>query len=347
MKKKSLFWVLLFMVSVLMIPNCVSAAGLDLSAYTSESLSDAFADEAITDVDFGSYSDEGDKVVIYLFRGEGCLNCINFLNYVKNTLIPKYGEQFKIVSYKFADKVEDRLVSNSYINLLDKTLTFLNQKPSNNVYPTPYIVIGDKTFSEAIDSAKKSQIEAMIQSNTRYNVLEEMEKGTSNVNDNKIFTAEGITFTTNSALSSNHTLKVLPIDAKDIKLGDFNYIAAYDITMCNEATIVPMSNGSFEIRIPVSTRYDMYKVGYINNGNVVEEIDATYDNGYVVFTTTHLSKYAVYGKNKSINASEVSQVEKEKNPETLDNVEIYGIMLILGCITLIGSTVFYRKKRRI
>lgn len=340
MRKKTVFFVLLFMIVTLIMPSRVGAAGLDLSKYTSENLSDAFTDEGITGVDYGNYTDSGDKVVIYLFRGKGCRNCINFLNYVKDTLIPKYGEKFKIVSYKVAESG----VSNTNFSLLDKTADFLNGKSSSGTYPTPYIVIGDQSFSGAIDSTKKSQIEAAIQSDTRYNVLDEMVKGTTNVEDNKIFTDEGITFTTNKALSSNHALKVSPVNAQNIKLGDFTYIVAYDISMYNSGAIVPLSNGSFHIKIPVSTKYDTYKVAYIKNGTVAEEIAAKYENGFVSFTTTHLSEYAIYGKNNDISASTTNG---EKNPETLDSIQLYATLFILGCITLLGSINFYRSKRKI
>lgn len=340
MRKKTVFFALLLMVAALVIPNSVGAAGLDLSKYTSENLSDAFTDEAITGVDYGNYTDSGDKVVIYLFRGKGCRNCINFLNYVKDTLIPKYGEKFKVVSYKVAESG----VTNTNFNLLDKTASFLNGKSSDGTYATPYIVIGDQSFSGAIDNQKKAQIEAAIQSDTRYDVLDEMVKGTTNVEDNKNFTDGGITFTTNKALSSTHTLKVSNINAQNIKLGDFNYIAAYDISMYNGGTIVPLSGGSFRIKIPVSTKYDIYKVAYIKNGSVAEEIAATYQNGFVSFTTTHLSEYAVYGKNNNI----VQNITNgEKNPNTLDSIQLYGAVFILGCVTLLGSTIVYKKKRKI
>lgn len=341
MKKKNVFLILLFMVTTFIIPSSVGAAGLDLSRYTSENLSDAFTDEAITGVDYGNYTDSGDKVVVYLFRGKGCRNCINFLNYVKDTLIPKYGDKFKVISYKVAESG----VSNTNFNLLDKTASFLNGQSSNGTYATPYIVIGDQAFSGAIDSEKKAQIEAIIQSDTRYNVLEEMVKGTTNVEDNKNFTDGGITFTTNKALSSNHTLKVSNINAQNIKLGDFNYIAAYDISMYNGSTIVPLSGGSFRIKIPVSTKYDIYKVAYIKNGTVAEEISATYENGFVSFTTTHLSEYAVYGKNKSNNIS--TDIENgEKNPDTLDSIQLYGTLFTLSCLMLLGSIIVYNKKKK-
>lgn len=340
MRRKNVFFVLLFMVAALITPSKVAASGLDLSKYTSESLSDAFTEEAITGVDYGNYTDSGDKVVIYLFRGKGCGNCINFLNYVKDTLIPKYGDKFKVVSYKVA---ESGVINNNF-NLLDKTASFLNEQSSNGSYTTPYIVIGDQSFSGAIDSQKKAQIEAAIQSDTRYNVLDEMVKGTTNVEDNKVFTDGGITFTTNRAISSNHTLKVSNINAQNVRLGDFNYISAYDISMYHGGAIVPLSNGSFHIKIPVSTKYDIYKVAYIKNGAVVEELDATYENGFVSFTTTHLSEYAIYGKNNNISDSAIAG---EKNPETLDSIQFYLVSFILGCITLLGSTVFYKKKRKI
>lgn len=338
--KKNLFLTLLVIILILILPKSVNAAGLDLTKYTSESLSEAFMDESITGVNYGNYSETGDKVTIYLFRGKGCLNCINFLNYIKDTLIPKYGDRFKVVSYKVAENG----VTNANFNLLNKTASFLNKESEDGTYATPYIVIGDKAFSGYIDTDKKTQIETIIQSNTKYNVLEEMVKGISNVEDNKFFTENGIAITSGDALSSIYTLKVSLTDLNSVKLDGFNYIVAYDITMYNGSIAVPLNDGLFNIKIPVSTKYDTYKVAYIKNGNILEEFDATYENGFISFTTTHLSEYAVYGKNNIKIETSIDKVENEKNPNTLDNIQIYGMLFVLGIIAILGSIVLYKQK---
>lgn len=333
--KKSIYFIgLAILISIFMIPTGVLAEDLDLSIYHSETLQEAFQKENIT-YDFSNYQETSDMVPIYLFRLDGCGNCKGFLNFVANDLLVNHSEKFKIISYEMRNDPIN-------IGLRTKVQNFLGE----SVDVTPYIIIGDKTFSGYIDSTKQTQIkEAIISlynSNDKYDVFEDMQ------DNKKVFSDAGITFTSKKGIDKNYTLKASAIDKSNVKLDDeYNYVTAYDITMYNGATVVPMSNGSFEIRIPVSTKYDMYKVGYINNGNIDEVLDATYDNGYVVFTTTHLSEYAVYGMNhKDINASVTTgNTVSEKNPNTLDNIQIYEFLLGLGLVSFAGSLLVLKKKK--
>jgi hypothetical protein len=68
----------------------------------------------------------------------------------------------------------------------------------------------------------------------------------------------------------------------------------------NNAVTVPLSNTSLTITIPVTKTYKKYKVAYIENGQISETIDASYQNGSITFNTSHLSKYAVYGSNTEV-----------------------------------------------
>ncbi len=333
MKKNIIFMFLILFVSVILIPTSTFAAGLDLTGTTSETLQEAFDAEGITNYDLSNYSETGDKVPIYLFRKDGCVNCKNFLTYIKDVLLPQYGDKFKIVSYELSS-------NQSNFNLLNKVATFFNQ--ASTTYATPYVVVGSKTFSGAIyhNDTMRNEIEKTIQSNTNYDVIDEMMNGNQNINNNKIFTDNDVTFTSDSPLNSGYTLKVSAVDLKNIPLDQFNYIVAYDISMYNGGTIVPLNNGSFQIKLPVSEKYDTYKVAYVDNGSIIETLDSTYENGYVTFTTSHLSEYAVYGMNNSVNSNDVVN---EKNPNTLDGIQKNIIMLILGSLTLFGSTLLYKK----
>lgn len=333
MKKNIIFMFLIILVSVIVIPTSTFALGLDLTGTTSETLSEAFDAESITGYDLSNYSESGDKVPIYVFRKDGCLNCKNFLTYIKEVLLPQYGDKFKVVSYELSGNA-------SNFNLLDKVATFFNQKQT--AYATPYVVVGSKTFSGAIyhDSSMRAEIEATIKSNDTYDVIDEMVNGNQNINNNKIFTDNDVTFISEGILSSSYTLKASAVDLKNITLDQFNYVAAYDISMYNGGTIVPLTNGSFQIKIPVAEVYDTYKVAYVDNGAIAEVLDATYENGFVTFTTTHLSEYAVYGMNNPVSSSDVVN---EKNPNTIDGIQKNIIMLILGSITLFGSTLLYKR----
>lgn len=333
--KKGIYLVgLAILLSVFMIPTSAYAEDLDLSRYHSETLQEAFQKENIT-YDFSNYQETSDMVPVYLFRLDGCGNCKGFLNFVASDLLVNHKEKFKIVSYEMRNDPIN-------IGLRDKVQNFLGE----SVNVTPYIIIGDKTFSGYIDSTKQTQIkEAIISlynSNDKYDVFDDMQ------NNKKVFSDADITFTSEKGIDKNYTLKATKIDASNVKLDDeYSYLTAYDITMYNGVTVVPMNNGSFEIRIPVDTKYDMYKVGYINSGNIAEVLDATYDNGFVVFTTTHLSEYAVYGKNRrGIDTSvAVDNTVTEQNPNTLDNIQTFEIILGIGLLSLAGSMLVLKKKR--
>lgn len=334
MKKNIYFIGLAILISIFMIPTSAFAEDLDLSKYHSENLQEAFQKESIT-YDFTNYQETDDMVPVYLFRLDGCGNCKGFLNFVANDLLVNHKEKFKIISYEMRNDPIN-------LNLRTKVQNFLGEK----VDVTPYIIIGDKTFSGYIDSTKQSQIkEAIISlynSDDRYDVFDEMQ------DNKKVFSDAGITFTSKKGIDKNYTLKASEIDKSDVKLdNEYSYVTAYDITMYNGTTVVPMSDGSFEIRIPVSTKYDMYKVGYINNGSILEVLDATYDNSYVVFTTTHLSEYAVYGMNhKDMDASITTDNKvSEKNPNTFDNIQIFEILLGIGFLSLTGSLLVLKKKK--
>jgi len=330
-KTKTILFIILLM-SIMLFPSCVLAKDFTLIGTTSETISEAFDAEGITGYDLSNYSETGDKVAIYLFRKNGCINCKNFLTYVKEVLLPNYGDKFKLISYELSS-------NQSNFNLLDKVATFFNKGQST--YTTPFVVVGNKTFSGAIyhDNNKRAEIEATIQSGTTYNVIDEMTNGNENINNNKIFNDNNITLTSEQLLNSNYTLKATAIDRKNIRLDSFNYISAYDIAMYHNGIIIPLKNGSFQIKIPVTENYDVYKVAYIENGNIKETLEATMENGFITFTTSHLSEYAIYGMNHVSSSDQVT----EENPNTLDNSQISMILLVLGAITLIGSISLYKK----
>ena len=327
----------IILVSVIMIPFSVSAEDLDLSRYASESLEDAFQAEGITNYDLTNYQETDDRATIYLFRLDGCGNCRNFLNYVASSLLTNYGDKFKVVSYEMRNNPLN-------LSLRDKIQAYLGE----SVAVTPYIIIGDKTFNGFIDSTKQKQIEeaimALYNSNDKYDVLDEMQDKLKNFEDG------GITFTSAKGLDKNYVLKVSSVNYSDLKLNDqYSYVAGYDITMYNGSVVVPLSNGSFKIRIPVSIKYDTYKVAYVNGGQINEVFDATYDNGYVQFTTTHLSEYVVYGSN-NINNSAVtnvnsSNVSNEKNPQTIDMIQFYVVLFAIGCVGIFGSLKALKKRK--
>ena len=115
----------------------------------------------------------------------------------------------------------------------------------------------------------------------------------------------------------------------------------YDIYMADENdNIVDMGNGTYKIKIELNDtlkKYEEYQVIYISEDNTVELIDAKVDGNYVVFNTTHLSKYGIVG----------SEIRKTgniiTNPKTADSVVTYG--LILGALLITAGMVLFRIRK--
>ncbi len=122
MKKNISIMILIMLTLVFIIPFKVDAAVIDLSKYTSEDLVTTFNIEGITNYDLTKYNTPNNKRVnIYIFRGDGCLNCKNlYTNYIANSLLSSHGDKIKIISYE---------VKNNKINygLLDAAKTLINE----------------------------------------------------------------------------------------------------------------------------------------------------------------------------------------------------------------------------
>ena len=142
-----------------------------------------------------------------------------------------------------------------------------------------------------------------------------------------------VVFTSKNELNKAYVLRTKGIKVSDLTLDGYLPISGYDISVYNGSEIVEMQNGEFEITIPVAVKYDNYVVAYIKDGKIIETIDATYKDGFVTFKTSHLSEYAVFGKNLS-NTSETTK-ETEKNPQTGDNILVILAGLLLSGMALI------------
>lgn len=161
-----------------------------------------------------------------------------------------------------------------------------------------------------------------------------------------------VEFESEDALPSNYVLKVVEKvldnvenvissvkdmilnNNSDVTIDNPTILTTYDINVTDGVDVVSMENGKYTINIKVEdsmfSKYNTFKVAYINDNGVVEEIlDATNKNGYVVFETTHLSTYSVIG----YNTTEVN--EEIKNPQTFDGILGY---VGLSVISLFGLT---------
>lgn len=161
--------------------------------------------------------------------------------------------------------------------------------------------------------------------------------------DEKIYSLKSdlnVVFTSKNELNNAYVLITKGIKVSDLTLDGYLPISGYDINVYNGNEIVEMKDGEFEIIIPVAVKYDKYVVAYVKDGKIVETIDATYNDGFVTFKTSHLSEYAVFGKNTEDSSKEVIN-ETEKNPQTGDNVlfAFAGLLLSAGALLLVGSKI--------
>lgn len=103
-------------------------------------------------------------------------------------------------------------------------------------------------------------------------------------------------------------------------LKDNNVISLYDISLYDSNNIKKnVSNSLINVSIPLTgdlIGYDTYKVIYIKDDGVIsdEVFETNVSDGYIKFSTTHLSMYGIVGiKNK---------VEEEKNVIDLSNISV-------------------------
>ena len=130
-------------------------------------------------------------------------------------------------------------------------------------------------------------------------------------------------------------------ESQNTKVTDTKVLATYDITVTDGQNIVPMENGKFTISIrideEVANKYNSFKAAYINDeGKVEEVIDASKNDEYITFETTHLSTYSVIGYNAI--ATEI------ENPQTGDNIIAYALLGIISIIGLSGASVYMKKR---
>ena len=163
--------ILLFM-SILFIPLFVNAEVKVLG------LKDTLEEKGITIAD-SNYSETNEQIKIYLFRWSSCSHCYDFLVYL-NSIIPEYGEMFKLRSYETTTNSDNQLV-------MEKVKKYFGEADKTGV---PYIVIGKKTFYGFGDSMKNDIIEAIkteYETSEKFDVFDALEEKESKKNPNDGF----------------------------------------------------------------------------------------------------------------------------------------------------------------
>ena len=135
---------------------------INLEKYETKNLKETLKVENI-ELKNTKYAEDEKQATIYLFRGDGCHYCQNFLNFL-NSISEEYGKYFKLVSFEVWS-------SQANSELMDKISLFMGSQASG----VPYIIIGDKVFpgyAEEYDDGIKSAIKSLYESDEKYDVFE-------------------------------------------------------------------------------------------------------------------------------------------------------------------------------
>lgn len=134
--------------------------------YESLNLDEALTQENI-EHDFSNYKENDKQAVIYLFRGNGCGYCRNFLTFL-NSIVDEYGDYFRVVSYEVWYNSNNEALAQDVADFMGVRLDGV-----------PFIVIGDKVFpgfNNSYEEEVKTAIMDQYNSKDKYDVLEAMEK---------------------------------------------------------------------------------------------------------------------------------------------------------------------------
>lgn len=116
-----------------------------------------------------NYEESDEQAVIYLFRGQGCGFCRNFISFL-NSISEEYGKYFKLVSFEVWNDADNA-------DLMSKVADITGVEARG----VPYIIIGDKVFDGYIDSYDQD-IKDKIMSQYKdasYDVFDELAKSES------------------------------------------------------------------------------------------------------------------------------------------------------------------------
>lgn len=129
--------------------------------------------------DFTNYTDDSNKVNVYLFRGASCPHCVEEIVWF-TTQIKEYGNKFNLVTYEVWNNSDNN-------KLMNKVASTLGDNPSG----VPYTVIGNQSFSGFMEGSTDTQMLEKIKSEydaaEKYNVMDHINE-TSEEKDNTLVT---------------------------------------------------------------------------------------------------------------------------------------------------------------
>lgn len=115
----------------------------------------------------------------------------------------------------------------------------------------------------------------------------------------------------------NYTLDIKEVEVPE-NLANKNVKFMVDVNLLNNNSEIVEVNGIkmiIKIKLPeILKGYNHFQAVYIGRqGEIKETLPATLEDGYIVFETTHLSKYGIIATNKSNGGSGSSDEEKTEN----------------------------------
>lgn len=163
MKKK----LLILLLVVAMLPTKVFAKSI-LDDYKTTGLKETVEAEGL-ELENKDYKENDSQAVIYLFRGQGCSHCHEFVEFL-NSISKEYGKYFRLVSFEvWQDSTNSAFFS--------KIASFKGDNPNN--VGVPYFIIGEKVFNMGYGSNMAEDVKSAIMNqynNPSYDVIEEYEK---------------------------------------------------------------------------------------------------------------------------------------------------------------------------
>ena len=156
-------------------------------------------------------------------------------------------------------------------------------------------------------------------------------------------------------------VKVAEEKIEEVKKVEEDLKTVFDINVVsNTGDIIKIEDNKMQIKILLEEDlrgYKNYQVVYIKDGKIVEEMPTKIEGNYIVFETTHLSEYGIIANNnekveetqkpQTDNKETQEEANKTQNPQTGDNVVVFGIIFVVAVLGLAISTIISKKKIRI
>ena len=162
MKKK-----LLTLLLVTLLPVAVFAKSF-LDDYNTTGLKETVEAEGLELLN-KNYKENDKQAVIYLFRGQGCSHCYEFIEFL-NSISKEYGNYFRLVAFEVWQ-------DNTNSALFSKIAAFKGDDPNNT--GVPYFIIGDKVFNMGYGASMAEEVKKAIMdqyNNPSGDVMDEYQK---------------------------------------------------------------------------------------------------------------------------------------------------------------------------